>query len=362
MESVKKYGIITHYDVHNHGALLQLYALEQVLQGLGIDAIALQYDKNYDFLGHDMKSKYEISIKSIGIYLKFLRERGVADFVFNYKKRKVLNAFKQKYGLIGKYYTEYDHLDGIIIGSDEVFALHTGPTPVLFGHGLPSEKVFAYGGSFGPTTIADIDSTHCRPFVSSGLNSLCGLGMRDQNSVKIAKELTGREPELVCDPVILYGYEKEFLNSDRPMVEPYLVVYSYDNRFDDSATEVISFAKKRGLKIVSPGFYQKWADINVNVTPIGLLAWFKYADCVVTNPFHGCVLSILSGREMAIKIRDNSNKLLNLAQEYRIDDRLFDNVTSLETVFDNKIDWTTVNNQIISRRDSSMSYLVRMVE
>ena len=186
--------------------------------------------------------------------------------------------------------------------------------------------------------------------------------MRDQNSVKIAKELTGREPELVCDPVILYGYEKEFLNSDRPMVEPYLVVYSYDNRFDDSATEVISFAKKRGLKIVSPGLYQKWADINVNVTPIGLLAWFKYADCVVTNTFHGCVLSILSGREMAIKIRDNSNKLLNLAQEYRIDDRLFDNVTSLETVFDNKIDWTTVNNQIISRRDSSMSYLVRMVE
>ena len=27
-----KYGIITHYDVHNHGALLQLNALKQILK------------------------------------------------------------------------------------------------------------------------------------------------------------------------------------------------------------------------------------------------------------------------------------------------------------------------------------------
>ena len=45
-----KYGIITHYDVHNHGALLQLNGLKQVLNSLGIEANALQFDKNYDFL------------------------------------------------------------------------------------------------------------------------------------------------------------------------------------------------------------------------------------------------------------------------------------------------------------------------
>ncbi len=27
-----KIGIITHYNVHNHGALLQLYALKRVLE------------------------------------------------------------------------------------------------------------------------------------------------------------------------------------------------------------------------------------------------------------------------------------------------------------------------------------------
>ena len=51
-----KIGIITHYDVHNHGALLQLNALIRILSSLGIEAQALQYDKNYDFLGINLKN------------------------------------------------------------------------------------------------------------------------------------------------------------------------------------------------------------------------------------------------------------------------------------------------------------------
>ena len=219
-----KYGIITHYDVHNHGALLQLNGLKQVLNNLGIEAYALQFDKNYDFMGRTLKAKYELSLKSISIYIKFLIERGIKSTLFNYNKRKLLNRYRTSQNLIGQYYTECGELDGVIVGSDEVFALHTGPTPAFFGHALPSKKVFAYGGCFGPTTIADIDSYHCRAFVASGLGSMCGLGMRDRNSINIARELTDIKPELVCDPVILYGYEKELEAYNRPIREPYLLV------------------------------------------------------------------------------------------------------------------------------------------
>ena len=65
-----KYGIITHYDVHNHGALLQLNALKQVLKNLDIEATALRFDKNYDFIGSALKAKYEIGFKSLNIYIK----------------------------------------------------------------------------------------------------------------------------------------------------------------------------------------------------------------------------------------------------------------------------------------------------
>ncbi len=356
-----KYGIITHYDVHNHGALLQLNGLIQVLRKLGIEASALQFDKNYDFMGKAMKAKYEISIKSIGIYIKFILERGIKSTLFNYKKSKLLNGFRKSQNLVGPYYTECGELDGVVVGSDEVFALHTGPTPAFFGHALPSKKVFAYGGCFGPTTIEDVDKWHCRAFIESGLNSMCGLGMRDQNSISIAAELTGKTPELVCDPVILYGYEQEIANMQKLLNDPYLVVYAYDNKFDDQSDVIKEYARKNGLKIVSPGFIQKWADINANVDPIELLNWFKGAECVITNTFHGCVMSIITGREMAVKMRGNANKLLNLMQEYKIDNRVFGEEKSLDDVFSQKVDWDVVNGQIKERRVASLDYLKRMI-
>lgn len=356
-----KYGIITHYDVHNHGALLQLNGLVQVLKSLGIEAKALQFEKNYDFMGPEIKAKYNISIRSIGIYVKFLKDRGIKNFIFNYKKKHILDRFKSEYGLIGPYYTKCGELDGVVVGSDEVFALHTGPTPVLFGHALPSRKVFAYAGCFGPTTIEDVDRLHCRAFVKSGLNSMCGLSMRDQNSIDIARELTGKEPELACDPVILYGYYKETKSQIRPYDKPYMVVYAYDNKFDDSAEMIKDYARSKGLEIVSPGFMQKWADINVNVDPIELLNWFRGAECVVTNTFHGCVMSIITGREMAVKMRGNENKLYNLMCEYKIENRIFGEKKPLAAVFSEKVDWDEVNAQIRERRASSMDYLKRMI-
>lgn len=355
------YGIITHYDVHNHGALLQLNGLIKAFKKLGIDASALQFDKNYDFMGREMKAKYEISIKSVGFYLSYLKEKGVKCFWFNFRKKHILDGFRNKENLIGKYYTDCSELDGVAVGSDEVFALHTGPTPVFFGHALPSKKIFAYGGCFGPTTIEDIDKWHCRAFVKSGLDSMCGLGMRDQNSISIAKELTGKEPELVCDPVILYGYEEEVENCSKPISEPYMIVYSYDNKFDESAEVIKGYARKNGLKIVSPGFFQKWADLNVNADPIEVLRWFKYAECVVTNTFHGCVMSIITSREMAVKMRGNANKLFNLMEEYKIENRVFGDGKTLDDVFSQKVNWDIVNEQIIKRRAASMDYLQRII-
>lgn len=356
-----KYGIITHYDVHNHGALLQLNGLAKVLKGQGISASALQFEKSYDFLGLEIKAKYEISLKSVGIYLNYLKERGLGQTLYNYKKKKILEAFKAQEKLVGDYYSECENLDGVVVGSDEVFALHTGPTPAFFGHALPTNKVFSYAGCFGPTTIEEVERLHCRPFVSSGLSNMIGLGMRDQNSIHIAEELTGKKAELVCDPVILYGYEKEMANMTRPMKEKYMVLYSYDGKFEESAEEIKDYARKHGLKIVSPGFYQKWADENVNVDPVNLLAWFKGAECVVTNTFHGCVMSIICETPMAVRLRGNANKLFNLMTEYEIVDREFGNGNSLENILGEKVNWAIVNEQVKARRAQSLDYLKRMI-
>lgn len=360
-----QYGIITHYDVHNHGAVLQLNALSQVLkQNFQIEAKALQFDKNYDFLGIGMKAKYNISLRSAGIYLDYLRHYGLSRTLFNVKKKKLLDDFKRKNRLIGPYYTECGALDGVVVGSDEVFALHTGPSPVFFGHACPSDRVFTYAGSFGPTTLQDIQRLHCEAFVRSGLESMKGLGMRDRNSAEIARELTGKEVPLVADPVILYGYEKEIASFASPGLPPYLLVYAYDRNMNEASEveRIRAFARKKGLKIVSPGFYHAWADYNVNVGPVELLRYFKYAECVVTDTFHGSVMSIITNRNLAVTLRGNGNKLFNLLQEYGLVGRILADGRSLEDVCGNDVDYDSVRKEIVRRRAHSMDYLSAMVK
>lgn len=360
-----RYGIITHYDVHNHGALLQLNALRLVLKrDFNIEAKALQFDKNYDFMERGMKDKYELSLRSVGIYMNYLRQKGLRCMKYNYGKKRVLEDFKSKNGLVGSFYTECGELDGVVVGSDEVFALHTGPTPVFFGHACPSDKVFAYAGCFGPTTLADIDRLHCRAFVKSGLESMKGLAMRDQNSIDIARKLTGREPVLVCDPVILYGYENEIAAAKPVNLPPYLLVYAYDNKMNDESevARIKQYARKQGLKIVSPGFYHSWVDYNINVDPVELLRYFKSAQCVVTDTFHGCVMSIITDRDMAVKLRDNANKLFNLLKEYGLENRMLNDEWNLEEVFSHQIDFNCVGSEIARRRSDSMAYLTEMVK
>lgn len=360
-----KYGIITHYDVHNHGAILQMNATAKVLkQQFGIEAQALQFDKNYDFLGRELKAKYEIGFKSIGIYFRYLMERGLPIFLFNIKKKKLFERFKKQENLIGVYYSESEKLDAVVVGSDEVFALHTGPTPAFFGHALPTDKVFSYAGCFGPTKLEDIKRLQCEPFVSSGLNNMVGLGMRDQNSIDITKTLTGRDSTLVVDPVLLYGYLEEIAKFTDPGLPKYLLVYAYENRMNDSkeTDKIVEYAHSHGMKVVCPGFFHKWADINVNTDPVELLRYFKYADCVVTDTFHGSVISIITGREIGVKLRDNSNKLLNLLKEYGLGDRVIGEDWKLESIFAKKQDNKFVAKEVLRRRAESMAFLKEMVE
>lgn len=359
-----KYGIITHYDVHNHGASLQLNALIKVLKrDYNIDAQALRFETNYDFADKSIKNKHRISIKSVGYFLHYIKERGIGMFLFNIKKKTLFDRFNKQENLIGLDCHSGAQYDGIIIGSDEVFSLFVGPTPELFGYNLPSKKVFAYAGCFGPTTVEDVKKVHCEDFVRNGLNSMVGLSMRDQNSIAIAKEFTGKDSELVVDPVILYGYKKELEALTNPGLPKYLLVYAYESRLNEPKEyqAILDYAHKNGLVVVCPGFFHKWADKNINTDPIELLRYFKYAECVVTDTFHGAVMSIITGRNLAVKIRDNGNKLMNLLNEYGLSERVISEDWDLECVFSNTQNNEFVASEVVRRRKASMDYLGRMI-
>lgn len=356
---MKKIGILTHYQVHNHGAILQMHGLYNVLKNLGLKPVILTYKKNLSFIESNLENKYNISLKSIPFYLGYLRKQGFCKTLFNIKKHKLLNKFKKNnYNFIP---LQKEKLPYVVIGSDEVFSLEAGVNIMMYGHTIPAETVFSYAASFGQTDIKRIEEKHCFPLISSGLKALKAISVRDIASANTVFTLTGVKPEICFDPVLLYGFVKELKQNKYKVPDKnYLVVYAYDNSLNDSAEvkKIKAFAIKHNLKIVSPGFYHKWADINLNVNPLELLQVIKKAKYVITDTFHGSVMSILLNTPFAVKLRDkNINKIGYLLESLGASNQKIEDFSDLEKVLLTPVDWKNINKNIEVLREQGMNYL-----
>lgn len=360
-----KAGIITHYDVHNHGAHLQLYALKQKLKEHGYDAKALTYKKNYDFIGgRTAESKYDISIKSIPVYLKYLFMQGFRKTLYNFQKRRVLRKFRKEEALVGEFYALSMDLKAVVIGSDEVFSLEAGLNPWLWGMGVPSKHIVSYAASFGPTTIDFIKQHHAENFVEAGIKGLRRISVRDRNSKLIVKHYSGNDAKIVCDPVLLYEFPQQindivierFVSG---LKEKYCIVYSYDSNMNDVETvsAIQNYARKNNLRVYSVAYYHKWCDRNIQVEPLDLFLWFSGAEMVFTDTFHGSVISLATGTQFLTKIRGNKNKLAFLLEQYGVSERLVDSFSEVEAIDHAKIDYKIVNETIKHIRSESDAFL-----
>lgn len=359
----KKAGIITHYDVHNHGAQLQLYALIKVLKTLGYDAKALRYTKNYDFYEENASKKYNITLASIPTYVKYLVTKGISKTLYNVKKRYILNKFRSGNELVGEYYSHATDLDAVVIGSDEIFSIESGLNPCFFGMGVPCDRIVSYAASFGSTTKDFIVDKKAEEFISAGIRRISSVSVRDENSKHIIEEYSNLSPTVVCDPVILYGFVDEIKKArekKNKACEKYIIVYSYDNTMNDYASvkAIKDYAKRCGCKLYSLGFYHKWCDKNINVDPIDIFDWLINAECVVTDTFHGAVLSIITNTKMCVKLKEtNTNKLLWLLKEYELTDRIVNEFSEIYAVLQSSIDFEKVNAVIEQKRAHSLDYL-----
>ncbi|WP_413854628.1 polysaccharide pyruvyl transferase family protein [Candidatus Ruminimicrobium bovinum] len=360
-----KIGILTHYQVHNHGAILQMHGLYNTLKILGHIPYILTYNKNFDFIEKELSNKYNISLKSIPFYLKYLKQQGIAKTKFNIEKHKILNNFKESNYNFLPLYPNQQELDAVCIGSDEVWSLEAGVNIMMYSHTITTPLIFAYAPVFGQTNIEEIKKHGCYEIIKSGLERFNFLSARDLSSAQTIKQILNKEIPILCDPVLLYGYkEEQNLPCNKIPKEKYLLVYAYDNRLNDKKEyeNIIKYAKENNLKIISPGFYHNWVDENINVTPIELINIFKKAQCVVTDTFHGSVLSILTNKPFACFVRNsNTNKINFLLNQFNASQAKLDNWDDLNNTLTQNFDWSKVNSLIEQERQTAMQYLGKVV-
>lgn len=351
-----KIGILTYYNVHNHGAVLQANALKTVLEKKGHECGFLEFERSYSNIPQQQANKYKLGLGSISFYAKYLIEKGIGNIAYNVNKKRTLGKFRTaNIPMMGKY--EDFSGDLAVIGSDEVFSLEIGVNPFLYGNGLKTKHIISYAGCFGPTMYEDVIKQGQQKMISDGFCRMDAISVRDQNSMETVNKIAGIDATLVCDPVILYGYEKE-IESFTPSMKDYILIYSYDKNLNDEKEYIYiyKYAKKYNLKVVSVGYYHKWCK-SVDVSPFELLGWIKNANLVVTDTFHGSVISIICNTPMIVKLRGNQNKLRFLLSEYGLLDRAISDFSEMETVANKSVDFDMVNAVIKERREASMKFL-----
>lgn len=365
-ESKMKIGILTHYDVNNQGAQLQLYAMYKKLEEMGHEPVVLTYVKNYDF-DREKKLRYQASIKSIPYYIKnYLLKSGIGATYRNYKKLKLNKKFRKENFKFENYATA--DIDIALIGSDEVFSIPMGVNMMMFGHCISTNKVIAYAPSFGQTDIKLLEKHNAKILVKEGLKSFVDLSARDKNTANIIEKLTERKTTMVCDPVLLYKFNKEKINKKKILSKKYMVIYAYDFNINtpDEIKAIKQYAKEHNLITVSPGTYHKWCDKNISCNALEWVEIFKNAECVVTDTFHGTITSTITNRPMAVLIRDNlnSNKMNDLLEKLGLVSRKLVTISKeqLDKVFSEKIDFSDINKNIEKIRKESEEYLISAIK
>lgn len=262
-------------------------------------------------------------------------------------------------------------LDVLIIGSDEVFNCvqkntNVGYSLELFGKNNRAKKLISYAGSFGNTTVNKLKKYNKDKEIGDLLERFDAISVRDNNSGNIVKELTRRIPEYNLDPVLAYDYiNKCDKIPEIDKKEKYLILYAYAGRISsEEAKWIKEYAKKRNLKIYSIGGAQKFADKFIDCSPFEVLAYFKNAEAVITDTFHGSIFSIITHKQFATIIRKsdgenygNEEKLTDLLERVNLTSQMTTDMNSIGSILDKHIDYRGVEEILSAERKHTQEYL-----
>lgn len=376
-----KIGILSMQRIVNYGSFLQAYALKQCFLERGCEVEFVDYHcvKNDDsnekqniYKNLVAKGRTVAGLLFAQINKAYAEKRCRAHLVNVFNSRFPQYA-KEKLCLIPNNYNP--KVDILIIGSDEVFNLtqknpEVGCSFELLGKDNNAQYVFSYAASFGNTTIQKLEDTGIADEVAYYLNKFTDISCRDKNSQDIVTHLTHRITKKHIDPVLLYDFTQEMSAESEGEIDirinkPYLLVYSYANRINEQEEIAIKqFAKERNLLILTCGMIQGFEDVYIPAMPFDLLRYFKNAAYVVTDTFHGAILSVKFNKNFVTFVRasteknyGNQEKLEDFIHTAGLEDRIVRDIGEFACILSDEIDYGGVNTILKEERQKAYSYL-----
>lgn len=307
-------GILTHPQGANYGGILQCYALSTYLKKLGHTPIVIRRENDKGFFLWTL-------IRNILKALHFPRyytsnacdkTRLIRPFVEKYITRtQPMRSQKQMKTVCDEY-----NLGAVIVGSDQVwradYAMNFGYN--YFLDFVPSNvKKLSYAASFGLSDWQyDLEQTNR---IKHLLSFFSGVSVREENAVRLCKENLGITPKWLLDPTMLLKAEDyEKIISPRIIKNKYVFVYWLGDK--SLVSKDIDNYKEQGYRIVDINLRDEREQESVE----DWLSYIIYADCIITDSFHGCVFSILFKKRFVVRMNKSggTSRLESLFKMMRI--------------------------------------------
>lgn len=298
-----KIRILTFHAAPNYGAVLQAYALQQYLRGLGHDASFIDYRPPYLTTGGSFwfpRSRWHLRANLVIAYQKLTHLRN--QFGGMREQHRLFDEFiNSRLVMEGRRYRSIEQLrrdppegDLYICGSDQIWnpSEQYGVDPACFldfgDSGIPR---ISYAASFGRPVLPLRHHSE----IARLLGRLDRISVRESSGAKLVGDFSGKMATVVPDPTLLIDWERELKDVH---VKHSAYVFSYVLRSGDGVAEMQKEVMEHyGCELLQPyNPHQRW-DNGGTTVPLSPLEWVAYigkARFVLTNSFHGTVFAILN--------------------------------------------------------------------
>lgn len=371
---MKTTALITYHSAYNFGSVLQAYATQEIVKSL---------TGNCEIINYRMPEQKRV-------YAIYRWDQGPKSVIKNMfiipqaKQRKFRIAAYEKFFVdffnlspefaapeeVKNYWNKYDV---IISGSDQIWNKHSIELDNNSWEAMDPYLLKGYGGvkiSYA-SSIASLTDEELRKIAPDIKDFKCLSSREGYNGYNIdrMKRATGRQVAWVVDPTFLFSRE-DWIKSLKLQKtgEEYILYYSLSSwkSMRKERAAIRNFAEKKGLKVklIAPlNFFPQSDDIIEtlpDVGPIEFLNLIYNANTVVTDSYHGTILSVNFGKDVYSICPDdgnNSHKRKNDAlNSLGIGDRIIKDPAELKHDF-NAIDYSAVYEKLDKRRCESMEYL-----
>ena len=370
-------GIVTLPLHANYGGILQAYALKTVLQSLGYQVTVFDY-KNKTWFPQWWKAPYIYTKRGL---LRVFKGSAGPEVFKEYRIRRefpvisseIAPFIKEKISprLLGTFSEiQPDEFDAFVVGSDQVWRPKYFPGKIenaflAFTQGHDVKRV-SYAASFG-TIDMEYDYTVLEQ-CSKLLSAFNAVSVRENSAVQMCSEWFDREDAVhVADPVLLLSrdiYSALANKASRRPCKGKVLSYLLDR----------SASKKHITDLVS-----RWTTLDVHDASIAptdrsvplservltsieeWLSCFEDAEFVVTDSFHGCVLSLIFHKPFLVigNVTRGLARFQSLLEIAGLEDRIVQGVDPQDdgTYWLKPLDWESVDRKLEQFKVKSLEFL-----